>query len=119
MVLAKCEEFNSKFDLLICDSFGLLSILSVSRMRLNFLTYLETWSEQAKERAASVVVAKCEELNSELDLRLHLHQPRSRRAELDVHNVRAGLFYYILCLVIENLVQFGILLPDFYQPYFC
>ena len=33
---------------------------------------------------------QCEELNSELDLRLHLHQPRSRRAELDVHNVRAG-----------------------------
>nr|KAG5705811.1 hypothetical protein BaRGS_027470 [Batillaria attramentaria] len=59
-------------------------------MRLNFLNYLESWCEQAKERAASVVVAKSEELNSELDLRLHLHQPRSRRAELDVHNVRAA-----------------------------
>ncbi len=31
-----------------------------------------------------------EELNSELDLRLHLHEPRTRRAELDVHNVRAA-----------------------------
>ena len=31
-----------------------------------------------------------EELNSELDLRLHLHQPRPARAEQDVHNVRAG-----------------------------
>ena len=31
-----------------------------------------------------------EELNSELDLRLHLHEPRCRRAELDVHNVRAA-----------------------------
>jgi len=31
-----------------------------------------------------------EELNSELDLRLHLHEPRAARAEQDVHNVRAG-----------------------------
>lgn len=31
-----------------------------------------------------------EELNSELDLRLHLHKPRAARAEQDVHNVRAG-----------------------------
>ena len=35
-------------------------------------------------------VAKVEELNSELDLRLHLHEPRAARAEQDVHNVRAG-----------------------------
>ncbi|XP_064616781.1 coiled-coil domain-containing protein 180-like [Liolophura sinensis] len=52
--------------------------------------YLEEWKEQAVERANSVVAAKCEELNNELDLRLHLHQPRARRAELDIHNVRAA-----------------------------
>lgn len=33
-----------------------------------------------------------EELNSELDLRLHLHEPRAARAEQDVHNVRAGRY---------------------------
>ncbi|XP_041370743.1 coiled-coil domain-containing protein 180-like [Gigantopelta aegis] len=66
-------------------------LLSVKdRMRLNFLNHLEEWKEEAMERAHSVVVAKCEELNSELDLRLHLHQPRPRRAEFDVHNVRAA-----------------------------
>ncbi|RUS87182.1 hypothetical protein EGW08_005022, partial [Elysia chlorotica] len=59
-------------------------------IRLNFLEHLDVWCEQAVERSDSVVVAKCEELNSELDLRLHLHQPRARRAELDVHNVRAA-----------------------------
>lgn len=59
-------------------------------IRLNFLEHLDSWCEQAVERSDSVVVAKCEELNSELDLRLHLHQPRPRRAELDVHNVRAA-----------------------------
>ncbi|KAL8612782.1 hypothetical protein ACOMHN_033452 [Nucella lapillus] len=65
-------------------------LVAKKKMRLNFLNHLETWCDQAKERSTSVVVAKCEELNSELDLRLHLHQPRSRRAELDVHNVRAA-----------------------------
>ncbi|XP_071097132.1 coiled-coil domain-containing protein 180-like [Haliotis cracherodii] len=60
------------------------------KVRMNFLNHLEDWMTQAAERASSVVVAKCEELNSELDLRLHLHQPRARRAEFDVHNVRAA-----------------------------
>ncbi|XP_050389125.1 coiled-coil domain-containing protein 180 isoform X2 [Patella vulgata] len=60
------------------------------QLRVNFLNHLETWLDQAFIRSNSVVVAKCEELNSELDLRLHLHQPRSRRAELDIHNVRAA-----------------------------
>jgi hypothetical protein len=39
-----------------------------------------------------------EELNSELDLRLHLHGPRASRAEQDVHNVRAGKFDIQNCL---------------------
>ncbi|KAK2168021.1 hypothetical protein LSH36_21g05004 [Paralvinella palmiformis] len=59
-------------------------------IRINFLDHLETWCEDAEERAKSVVSAKREELNSELDLRLHLHEPRSKRAEFDVHNVRAA-----------------------------
>ncbi|XP_033116151.1 coiled-coil domain-containing protein 180-like [Anneissia japonica] len=59
-------------------------------MRMAFIDHLEEWSVQAVERANSVVAAKIEELNSELDLRLHLHGPRSRRAELDIHNVRAA-----------------------------
>ncbi|KAK7495731.1 hypothetical protein BaRGS_00012951, partial [Batillaria attramentaria] len=78
-------------DILSTEKGTTFYVLTVAGdMRLNFLNYLESWCEQAKERAASVVVAKSEELNSELDLRLHLHQPRSRRAELDVHNVRAA-----------------------------
>ena len=38
----------------------------------------------------SIICSQVEELNSELDLRLHLHEPRAARAEQDVHNVRAG-----------------------------
>nr|XP_022322517.1 coiled-coil domain-containing protein 180-like isoform X4 [Crassostrea virginica] len=60
------------------------------KIRMNFLNHLEEWHVQATERAESVVIAKCEELNSELELRFHLHKPRARRAELDVHNVRAA-----------------------------
>ncbi|KAI8518615.1 hypothetical protein Bbelb_046320 [Branchiostoma belcheri] len=59
-------------------------------MRMEFLNHLEEWTGQAVERAKSVVAAKCEELNSELDLRLHLHSPRAKRIEMDVHNVRAA-----------------------------
>ena len=36
------------------------------------------------------------ELKSELDLRLHIHEPRARRAELDVHNVRASKWMEII-----------------------
>lgn len=59
-------------------------------IRMEFLEHLEEWKIQAKDRANSVVAAKVEELNSELDLRLHLHEPRASRAEQDVHNVRAA-----------------------------
>ena len=44
----------------------------------------------ASVNVAFIVVVQVEELNSELDLRLHLHEPRAARAEQDVHNVRAG-----------------------------
>ncbi|XP_041481342.1 coiled-coil domain-containing protein 180-like isoform X1 [Lytechinus variegatus] len=59
-------------------------------MRMSFLEHLEEWKVYAVERAHSVVAAKTEELKSELDLRLHLHEPRSQRTELDIHNVRAA-----------------------------
>ncbi|XP_031558023.1 coiled-coil domain-containing protein 180-like [Actinia tenebrosa] len=59
-------------------------------VRMEFLEHLEKWKEQALEHSNSVVSAKMEELNSELDLRLHLHEPRAARAQQDVHNVRAA-----------------------------
>ncbi|WAR30538.1 CC180-like protein [Mya arenaria] len=58
--------------------------------RPDYIRMIDIPEKQASERSSSVVVAKCEELNSELDLRLHLHKPRARRAEYDVHNVRAA-----------------------------
>ncbi|XP_039268958.2 coiled-coil domain-containing protein 180-like isoform X2 [Styela clava] len=59
-------------------------------IRMQFLNHLETWSEQAMINADNSARDKQEELASELDLRKHLHEPRAKRIELDVHNVRAA-----------------------------
>ena len=56
---------------------------------MNFLNHLEGWLEEANERSSSIVTAKTAEIEKELELRLHLHEPRIKRAEMDVHNVRA------------------------------
>ena len=58
---------------------------------MNFLNHLENWLEEANLRSSSIVAAKTDEIEKELELRLHLHEPRMKRAEMDVHNVRAGL----------------------------
>ena len=57
---------------------------------MNFLNQLETWLDEANVRSSSIVAAKDDEIEKELELRLHLHEPRMKRAEMDVHNVRAG-----------------------------
>lgn len=56
---------------------------------MNFLNHLETWMEEANVRSSSIVAAKSNEIEKELELRLHLHEPRIKRVEMDVHNVRA------------------------------
>lgn len=45
-----------------------------------------------KKNKRAFILSQKEELNSELGLRLHLHEPRAKRVELDIHNVRAGRF---------------------------
>ena len=49
------------------------------------------WRKESDQRAQSIVSAKTGELKNELQLKKHLHQPRAKRAEVDIHNVRAGL----------------------------
>uniref|UniRef100_H2Z2Y9 DUF4455 domain-containing protein n=1 Tax=Ciona savignyi TaxID=51511 RepID=H2Z2Y9_CIOSA len=62
----------------------------VSSVRMSFLNHLEQWKERANKNAENTCKNKQEELLSELDLRLHLHDPRSKRIEIDVRNVRAA-----------------------------
>ena len=56
---------------------------------MNFVNHLESWLEDAKTRSNSIVITKIDEVEKELELRLHLHEPRMKRAEMDIHNVRA------------------------------
>ena len=50
---------------------------------------MEIWLEEANLRSNSIVAAKSLEVEKELELRIHLHEPRIKRAKMDVHNVRA------------------------------
>ncbi|KAE8582533.1 hypothetical protein XENTR_v10020159 [Xenopus tropicalis] len=59
-------------------------------VRLGFFEHLETWFGETLSSAQGIVSAKKEEFNSELALRYHLHEPRSQRIEMDIHNVRAA-----------------------------
>uniref|UniRef100_A0A8C0GMV9 Coiled-coil domain containing 180 n=1 Tax=Chelonoidis abingdonii TaxID=106734 RepID=A0A8C0GMV9_CHEAB len=60
------------------------------RIRLCFFEHLEKWFVQSLSNSWIIVTAKKEELDSELQLRLHMHQPRRERIEKDIHNVRAA-----------------------------
>ena len=70
-------------------------------MRQEFLEHLVRWKKEAEQRAQGVVSAKTNELRNELQLKQHLHAPRARRAEVDIHNVRAGR--NLICLSIVAL----------------
>ncbi|MCJ8746829.1 hypothetical protein PDJAM_G00146240 [Pangasius djambal] len=59
-------------------------------VRERFFTHLEERNQEVLNHTVAVMEAKKEKLKSELDLRLHLHQPRAKRIEMDIHNVRAA-----------------------------
>ncbi|KFQ99314.1 hypothetical protein N306_14741, partial [Opisthocomus hoazin] len=59
------------------------------RIRLAFFEHLEKWFAESLSKASSFVAAKEEELHSELQLRLHLHQERQENIETTIYEVRA------------------------------
>ncbi|XP_074017221.1 coiled-coil domain-containing protein 180 [Numenius arquata] len=59
-------------------------------IRLCFFEHLEKWFAESLSKSCVVVAAKKEELNSELQLRLHLHQRRQEDIERNIYNVRAA-----------------------------
>lgn len=60
------------------------------QLRTGFFEHLEKWFDQCALNARVIVASKIDELDSELELRLHLHQPRAQHVEKDIHNVRAA-----------------------------
>ncbi|XP_065552171.1 coiled-coil domain-containing protein 180 isoform X2 [Lathamus discolor] len=59
------------------------------RIRLCFFEHLEKWFAESLSNSCVFVGAKKEELNSELQLRLHLHQQKQENIETNIYNVRA------------------------------
>ncbi|XP_074747073.1 coiled-coil domain-containing protein 180 [Strix uralensis] len=60
------------------------------RIRLCFFEHLEKWFAESVSRSHDFVAAKKEELNSELQLRLHSHQQRRENIETNICNARAA-----------------------------
>ncbi|KAH0615378.1 hypothetical protein JD844_004560 [Phrynosoma platyrhinos] len=58
------------------------------QIRLQFFEHLEKWFADISSQASTTVAAKKEELQSELQLRIHLHEPRRGRIEKDIYHIR-------------------------------
>ncbi|KGL75783.1 hypothetical protein N309_07497, partial [Tinamus guttatus] len=59
-------------------------------IRLCFFEHLEKWFTQSLSNSSVIVDAKREELKSELNLHLHLHQSRQQHIKTNIYNVRAA-----------------------------
>ncbi|XP_058230944.1 coiled-coil domain-containing protein 180-like [Hemibagrus wyckioides] len=59
-------------------------------VREKFFNHLEERNQEVLSHTVAILEAKKEKLKSELDLRIHLHQPRAKRIKMNVYNVRAA-----------------------------
>ncbi|CAO2580667.1 Coiled-coil domain-containing protein 180 [Lemmus lemmus] len=83
------DSFSTKYIEQVAISHKL--IVKVKKgLRAGFFEHLEKWFDQCALNARIIVAAKVDELDSELELRLHLHKPRLQHVEKDIHNVRAA-----------------------------
>ncbi|XP_059957228.1 LOW QUALITY PROTEIN: coiled-coil domain-containing protein 180 [Mesoplodon densirostris] len=85
--------FNDTSSANVLEQVIILSrlVLEIKKhLRAGFFEHLEKWFDQCALNARVIVATKIDELDSELELRLHLHQPRAQFIEKDIHNVRAA-----------------------------
>ncbi|KAK3539025.1 hypothetical protein QTP86_023480 [Hemibagrus guttatus] len=59
-------------------------------VREKFFNHLEERNQEVLNHTVATVEAMKDKLKSELDLRIHLHQPRAKRIKMDLQNVRAA-----------------------------
>ncbi|KAK1334305.1 hypothetical protein QTO34_005308 [Cnephaeus nilssonii] len=83
------DTSNAKFLEQVIIPSSLVSEVK-KQIRAGFFEHLEKWFDQCTLNARVIVSTKIDQLDSELELRLHLHQPRAERIEKDIHNVRAA-----------------------------
>ncbi|XP_044937536.1 coiled-coil domain-containing protein 180 isoform X3 [Mustela putorius furo] len=60
------------------------------QLRAGLFEHLEKWFDQCVLKTRVMVATKINELDSELELHQHLHEPRAKCIEKDIHNVRAA-----------------------------
>lgn len=68
---------------------------------------MEKWFAESLSNSWATVAAKEEELNSELQQHLLLHQQRQENIETNIYNVRAGTYFFTLsttCLHSEMII---------------
>ena len=78
----------------VCVTFYCVFDVSV---RLAYFDHLEERFDSALSNSMVVLAARKEAMQAEHELRMHLHQPRARRIEMDVHNARASQHILRFC----------------------
>ncbi|XP_060762949.1 coiled-coil domain-containing protein 180-like [Neoarius graeffei] len=89
----QCEDAEEIFNVMEVEAvlYPKSLIVELQRdVRKKFFNHLEERNQEVLNHAVAIMEAKKEKLKSELDLRLHLHQPRTKRIEMDIYNVRAA-----------------------------
>lgn len=71
-----------------------------------YLNYYDQWKEETSNRAQAIMFAKHEELDKEMDVQMHLHEPRRVRIETDIHNVRTGIRHSFRIKPIQSYFPF-------------
>ncbi|XP_042193356.1 coiled-coil domain-containing protein 180 [Callorhinchus milii] len=88
------EEEEEEEEPLACVKNILISKEMFSKIKkricFNLFEHFEDWYEIALENARTIIMGQNEEFKGELELRLHLHEPRVKRIKMDVLNVRAA-----------------------------
>ncbi|KAM9446486.1 coiled-coil domain-containing protein 180-like [Clarias gariepinus] len=88
----QCDDAEEHLNAMEVEMFLYPSLIAELQrdVRRKFFNHLEERNQEVLNDTVAIMETKKEKLKAELDLRLHLHQPRAKRIEMDVYNVRAA-----------------------------
>ncbi|XP_053336620.1 coiled-coil domain-containing protein 180-like [Clarias gariepinus] len=88
----QCDDAEEHLNAMEVEMFLYPSLIAELQrhVRRKFFNHLEERNQEVLNHTVAIMETKKEKLKAELDLRLHLHQPRAKRIEMDVYNVRAA-----------------------------
>uniref|UniRef100_A0A8B9VAH0 Coiled-coil domain containing 180 n=1 Tax=Anas zonorhyncha TaxID=75864 RepID=A0A8B9VAH0_9AVES len=89
--IEKAVSFSQVWEQELLKAMEVLHIMASRKLiRLCFFEHLEKWFAESLSNSWAIVAAKEEELNSELQQHLLLHQQRQENIETNIYNVRAA-----------------------------